>query len=70
MTVDALGNIYVLDAGASRIEVLHQDGQRLAFVGPVLPGGRELRSPEDLAVDGSGRLLIVDSKLSSVIVLE
>jgi hypothetical protein len=30
----------------------------------------ELRDPRDIAVDGSGRLLIADRRLSAIIVIE
>ncbi len=67
LAVDALGFLYVLDRAERQIELYNPQGERQATLGPILAGGIELRSPEDLAVDGSGRLWIVDSKLPFVI---
>lgn len=63
LAVDALGFIYVLDRGERRLELFDPAGEHQASLGPLLGGGIELRSPEDLTVDGSGRVWIVDSKL-------
>lgn len=62
LAVDALGFVYVLDRGERRLELYDPAGQRQATLGPLLGGGIELRDPEDLTVDGSGRVWIVDSK--------
>ncbi len=68
--VDALGNVYVLDSGRRAIVVTSSEGAGLQTLGPLLPGGLELRSPEDLAVDGTGRIYVADPKLAVVVVLE
>ncbi|MCG8459749.1 MAG: hypothetical protein MI919_26000, partial [Holophagales bacterium] len=70
LDVDTLGQIYVLDRGTARVHIYGPDGRQLAIVGPSFPGGVELREPRDLAVDGSGRLYIADSRLPFVVVLE
>lgn len=67
--VDSLGNVYVLDRGQKRIDVIAPGGERLEQLGPVLPGGYELRAPEDIAVDGQGRLLIVDNRAENLLVV-
>jgi sugar lactone lactonase YvrE len=69
LTVDALGFVHVLDGGNSRIHTYDSTGSEVAVVGPGLPGGLELRKPEDLAVAGDGRLFVVDAR-AGVIVLE
>ena len=69
LTVDRVGNIYILDAGQKRIEIFGPDGKSFASVGPKLPGGLTLAAPADISVDGRGRLFVADSK-SSLIVLE
>jgi hypothetical protein len=42
-------------------------GNKLAGLGPVLPGGLELQRPSDLTVDGAGRLWIADARLGLVV---
>ncbi len=68
--VDTFGNRYVLDAGTMQVLVYDPAAAPLAVLGPVLPGGQELRSPEDVAVDGQARIFIADSRLGQVLVLE
>ncbi|MEM7586171.1 MAG: tetratricopeptide repeat protein [Acidobacteriota bacterium] len=70
ITVDLLGNLYVLDRGNRTIDLYDANGRKQSTLGPVLTGGIELRNPVDLAVDGSGRLFIADSKLPYVILLD
>jgi len=70
MTIDLLGNIYVLDAGTKQIDVIDQHGQQIESLGPALPGGISLRTPEDIAVDGAGRVYIADSGAGAVVVVE
>ena len=70
LDVDAFGNRYVLDAGTLQVLVYDPAAAPLATLGPVLPGGQELRAPEDVAVDGQARIFIADSRLGDVLVLE
>jgi tetratricopeptide (TPR) repeat protein len=70
LEVDALGNLYVLDQQQSSIRVIDPAQRTLATIGPILPGGVELRSPEDFAIDGAGRIYIADSRLGAVYVVE
>lgn len=70
LALDALGNFYVLDRGNRRIEIYDSRGQLKGAAGPSLGGGIELKDPQDLAVDGSGRLVLTDRKLPFVVVLE
>jgi tetratricopeptide (TPR) repeat protein len=70
IATDQLGNIYVLDRGSNQIDVRTMAGVKIATLGPVLPGGIELKSPEDVAVDAFGRILIADSKLESPVIVE
>lgn len=67
MAVDAMGNIYVLDREDGRIEMFDRAGKKLTALGPMLPGGLELRRPADLTVDGAGRLWIADPRLGLVV---
>ncbi len=70
LDVDALGNRYVLDAGTLQVHVYNAAAVPLTTLGPVLPGGQELRGPEDVAVDGQARIFIADSRRGDVLVLE
>jgi hypothetical protein len=70
IATDQLGNVYVLDRASNQIDVRTSGGVKIATLGPVLPGGIELKSPEDIAVDAFGRILIADSRLEAPVVLE
>lgn len=70
LAVDPAGHVYVLDRGNRRIDVFDPDGGILWTLGPVLPGGAELDDPRDIAVDGSGRVLIADRGLGVIVVIE
>jgi tetratricopeptide (TPR) repeat protein len=70
LDIDDLGNIYVLDRAERRIDLITPNGQVLDRLGPILPGGFELRAPEDLAVDGQGRLFIVDGRNENVAIVD
>jgi hypothetical protein len=70
LDIDALGNLYVLDRRAKKIDVFDPDGVIRWSLGPVLPGGVELRDPRDIAVDGQGRVYIADRSLSVVVLVQ
>ena len=70
LDVDAFGNAYVLEGRAKQVLVYDPDGNMVAAVGPMLPGGIELRAPNDLAVDGMGRIFIAAGRLETVVALE
>ena len=70
LAVDAVGFVYLLDRGNRQIEIFDPELGAGWTLGPVLPGGLELRDPRDIAVDGSGRVLIADRGLSAIIVIE
>lgn len=70
LDVDALGNIYVLDRDGKTVDVYDSEGTRIQRLGPVLPGGVELRGPRDITVDGSGQLYIVDRNASAILVCQ
>jgi hypothetical protein len=70
LEVDALGNIYVLDRDARAVYVFNRDGIPIQALGPILPGGIELRGPRDIAVDGSGRIYIADRSLPAVVLVQ
>jgi hypothetical protein len=69
LDVDPMGDVYVLDEGGS-IDVFDPRGQKLDSVGPALPGGIRLGEPVDLAVDGTGRIYLLDAKPGALYVLE
>ena len=70
LTIDALGNVYVLDRDEKTIDVFDPDGTLLLTYGPELPDGTRLGGPRDLAVDDEGRLYVVDRDLDAVFILE
>ena len=70
LTVDLLGNIYILDRGRRTIQRYDPNGRLQTTVGPSLGDGIELKDPRDIAVDGSGRLFIADAKLPFLVVMD
>lgn len=70
LATDFLGNIYVLDRGNRTIEVYSPEGRSIDSLGPNLGGGIELDDPKDLTVDGSGRVLVADTSLPFLVVLD
>lgn len=70
LDVDAFGNAYVLEGRTKQVLVYDPDGNMMAALGPLLPGGIELRAPNDVAVDGMGRIFIAEGRLETVIALE
>lgn len=70
LDVDPFGNRYVLEQRTNRVFVYDADGNPLSTLGPILPGGIELRAPTDLAVDGMGRLFIAEGRLATVLAVE
>jgi TolA-binding protein len=70
LAADLAGDVFVLDASENLIEMRDAAGARVGTIGPILPGGIELRSPEDIGIDGAGRLYIIDSRLAQLLILE
>lgn len=69
LAVDGLGYVAVLDEGRKTVELYGPDGRLAGRVGPTLGSGLDLRDPQDLAVDGSGRIYVADPKLPYVVVI-
>jgi DNA-binding beta-propeller fold protein YncE len=70
LAVDSAGSVYVLDSNENTIDIHDDSGASVGSIGPVLPGGIELKSAEDIGVDGAGRLYVIDSRLAQLLVLE
>lgn len=70
LDVDPLGNTYVLENREKQILVYDPEGNRIAVLGPVLSANIELRSPNDIAVDGMGRIFIAEGRLETVVALD
>ena len=70
LAVDSAGSTYVLDSSENKIDIRDDAGASVGSIGPVLPGGIELKSAEDIGVDGAGRLYVIDSRLAQLLVLE
>ncbi|MEL7060588.1 MAG: tetratricopeptide repeat protein [Acidobacteriota bacterium] len=68
--LDALGQVYVLDARQRTVTLYDRRGRQIEVFGPNLGDGIELRKPRDVAVDASGRLLIADASTPFLIVLD
>jgi sugar lactone lactonase YvrE len=61
VAVDAQGNIYILDAGNTRIQKFDQDGKYLATIGRKGQGPGEFISPSSLDLDEDGNLVVTDT---------
>ncbi len=70
LDVDPFGNRYVLEERTRQVLVYAPEGSLVRALGPVLPGGIELRTPTDLAVDGMGRIFIAEGRLGTVLAVE
>jgi TolA-binding protein len=70
LAVDSAGTVYVVDASTNTIDMRDAKGSSAGTIGPILPGGIELKSLEDVAVDAAGRLYLIDSRLAQLYVLE
>lgn len=70
LDVDPLGNTYVLENREKQVLVYDPEGNRIAVLGPVLSANIELRSPNDIAVDGMGRIFIAEGRLDTVVALD
>lgn len=69
LDVDPMGNIYVLDRGG-RLDVFDSRGRKLETLGPTYPGGVTPGEAVDVAVDGTGRIYLLDGGSSALYVLE
>jgi hypothetical protein len=61
VAVDGSGNIYVLDAGNSRIQKFDPDGKYLATIGRKGQGPGEFIAPDAIDFDKDGNLVVADS---------
>ena len=69
LDVDPMGNVYVLDRGG-RLDIFDHRGKKLESMGPSFPDGVSLSAAVDVAVDGTGRIYLLDGKPSALYVLE
>ena len=60
ITVDKSGNIYVLDAGNTRIQKFAADGKFLSTIGRKGKGPGEFMLPDGLDIDREGSLIVSD----------
>jgi serine/threonine-protein kinase len=61
IAVDAVGNMYVADAGHNRVQKLSPTGQPLAQWGQEGSGPGEFHDPSGVAVDRQGNVYVADS---------
>ncbi|MCJ7680229.1 MAG: 6-bladed beta-propeller, partial [Candidatus Aminicenantes bacterium] len=62
LLLDSTGNIYVLDAGNSRVQKYDPDGGYLQTIGKAGQGPGELNSPVALAIDGQKNLFVAEAQ--------
>ncbi len=70
LAVDSLGYLFVADRALGEIHMYDPAGNRTTTLGPLLDNGTQLRAPIDLAVDGEGRLFVLDARLPNLLVFE
>ena len=58
VSIDSLGRLYVLDAGAESLSILDREGRRVALIAPDRDSPEALRSPTAIGVDGAGRIYV------------
>ena len=61
ITVDGLGNIFILNESAAEVYKFDTQGNFLDRFGSKGRGLQQFNSPDAMALDGSGRLFVVDS---------
>jgi hypothetical protein len=69
VAVDKTGNIYILDAGNTRIQKFGPDGKFLATIGRKGQGPGEFILPDSLDIDRDGSLVVGDSAQSRLHVI-
>jgi sugar lactone lactonase YvrE len=69
VAVDTDGNIYILDAGNTRIQKFGPDGKYLATIGRKGQGPGEFILPDGLDIDRDGNLVVGDSAQSRLHVI-
>jgi len=69
VAVDKDGNIYVLDAGNTRIQKFGPDGKYLATIGRKGQGPGEFIMPNGLDIDKDGNLVVADTAQSRLHVI-
>lgn len=61
LAADQKGNLYIADAGNSRIVKLGPDGGMLASFGTAGPGVGEIKEPNGVAIDAGGSIYVTDA---------
>ena len=61
MAVDGQGNVYVADAGNSRIQKFDRSGQLVKAVGEAGKGRGQFNQPSDVALDAKGNVYVADT---------
>lgn len=69
IAVDRDGNIYVLDAGNTRVQKFGPDGRYLATIGRKGQGPGEFRMPDTIDFDKDGNLVVADSPQARIHVI-
>ncbi len=69
VAVDAEGNLYILDAGNTRVQKFGPDGRYLATIGRKGQGPGEFIMPDGLDIDRDGNLVVFDTAQSRLHVI-
>ena len=70
ITVDAQGNVYVTDYDLGRLQVFDNDGNFLWALGGKTLFSNPFKRPTALALDGNGKLYVVNQAVAKVTVIE
>lgn len=66
LTVDAAGDVYVVDTLNGRVVKLAPDGRYLSEYGRLADTAGSLARPKDVAVDAAGRVFVADSLQAAI----
>jgi DNA-binding beta-propeller fold protein YncE len=66
IAIDAEGNIYVVDTGNFRVQVLNADGKFIRSIGKIGDTPGSFARPKGIAIDSEGHLYVVDTAFQNI----